>query len=346
MKAALAYSAALFLCLTTHGWSSAGYGAQGSGDGDGVRAAFSAQRDTLSGFDESDPESLAAARTALGELFMAGSLDEVHGLLKDGTIDAGLSQRLAEVRNGMVHEVLEEMAKLHKEVHVTNFSPASNLLNDIDQTFRPSERLLEEFEIQQNGSFLKSEFQRIFEEKFKLPPERMDVVSHTSEAGIPDWRFSEETHGFAVALRQGSRKLSENPEAYFLEGAFRMQVERRSFAGKDKLYSIYSYAPRAKAQVADVGMAVQRVQGTIGELAYQGVAPEIRRSYSAGSTVGNWWFMNAHGGGTRYCAKYGLRSFSEGPGFLVIWDQLPEGHDPATGGVRETGFLSRAASLL
>ncbi len=309
--------------------------ARGQGDQEGttsaleaVRAAFDNNQSVFEAYNVEDPESLKATRTALGEVFLAGSLDQVHALLKDGTIDQDLSRTLADVRNGMVHEVLQEMAMLHKEVHVTNFSPASNLLNDIDQTFRASERLKEEFDIDQNGSHLKGEFQRIFNERFEIPPERMDVVSHTSEAGIPDWRLSEETHDFVLALRKGSRLLSENPEAYYLEGAFRMQVERRSFAGKDKLYSIYSYAPRADGEVADVGMTITRTDGTIGKLAYKGVAPEIRKSYSAGSTVGNWWFMNAHGGGTRYCAKYGLRSFSEGPGFLVTWDQAKEGEIP------------------
>lgn len=305
-----------------------GDGAASSPGAEAVRAAFEKHQGTFAAFDASDPENLRVTREALGELFSAGSLDQVHALLKDGTIDPELSRTLADVRNGMVHEVLQEMAVLHREVHVTNFSPARNLLNDIDQTFRPSERLREEFQIEQNGSFLKGEFQRLFLERFQIPPERMDVVSHTSEAGIPDWRLSEETHDFVVALRKGSRLLTENPEAYYLEGAFRMQVERRSFAGEEKLYSIYSYAPRAEGEVADVAMTVRRVDGTIGELAYRGVAPEIRKAYSAGSTVGNWWFMNAHGGGTRYCAKYGLRSFSEGPGFLVTWDQAEAGSIP------------------
>ena len=34
--------------------------------------------------------------------------------------------------------------------------------------------------------------------------------------------------------------------------------------------------------------------------------------------------MNQHGGGTRYAAKYGLRSFSEGPGWLLVFDQDPD----------------------
>lgn len=297
------------------------------GDLSAVRAAYESGRAAFESHDPSSAESVEATRTALVEVFRAGSLDQVHALLKDGTIDADMSRRLADVRNRMIEEVRGELAKKHKEVHVTNFSPASNLLNDIDQTFRPSERLAE-LGVEQNGTALKEDFRALWQERFGILPDTMDVVSHTSEAGIPDWRQSREVHAFAAELRKGSRLLSDNPEAYYLEGAFRMQVERRSFASELELYSIYSYAPRTDDEVAKVGAKVERRDGTIGRLAYKDVAPEVRRSYAAGSTVGNWWFMNAHGGGTRYAAKYGLRSFSEGPGFLVTWADAGAGEVP------------------
>lgn len=313
---------AVFLCSVPLA-SREGHG----GDLSAVRAAYESGRAAFEAYRPSSPESVEATRAALVELFRAGSLDQVHALLKDGTIDSDMSRRLAAVRNEMIEEIRSEVAKKHKEVHVTNFSPASNLLNDIDQTFRPSERLAE-LGIEQNGTALKEEFRALWQERFGILPDAMDVVSHTSEAGIPDWRQSREVHAFAAELRKGLRLLSDNPEAYYLEGAFRMQVERRSFAGELELYSIYSYAPRAEGETAKVGAVVERRDGTIGKLAYKDVAPEIRRSYAAGSTVGNWWFMNAHGGGTRYAAKYGLRSFSEGPGFLVTWEAAGAGEVP------------------
>lgn len=298
-----------------------------AGDLSAVRAAFESGASVFGSYDAGDPANVEATRAALVEVFRAGTLDQVHALLNDGTIDAEMSQRLAAVRNDMIEEVRRDLAKVHRDVHVTNFSPATNLLNDIDQTFRPSKEL-EEVGIEQSGTTLKDDFRQLWFDKFQIQPDRMDVVSHTSEAGIPDWRKSREVHSFVGQLRKGSRMLSDNPEAYYLEGAFRLQVERRSFASELELYSIYSYSPRTEDGTTKVALTVARRDGTIGDLAYEGVAPEIRRSYATGSTVGNWWFMNAHGGGTRYAAKYGLRSFSEGPGFLVTWDDARPGAIP------------------
>jgi len=313
------------------------FSAAGGGDPDpaaveATRKAFEAHRAAAAAYSPDDPASRDASREALRALFEAAgsgtNIEAVHELLKDGTIDAETSARMAEVRNGMVDEVMRLMTLELGEVHAANFSPAVNLLNDIDQTFRPVAGN-EERPAGPGGEALKAKFNAIFTKRFGISPERMDVVSHAAEASIPDWGQAHEVHRFVAALRQGSNMLASNPEAYFLEGAFRMQVERRSFASDQKLYSIYTLDPRLDGQVARTD-TVLRHDGTIRELAYRNSPPEARKSYALGSTVGNFWFMNQHGGGVRYAAKYGLRSFSEGPGWLTVWDLDPdlEKHTP------------------
>ena len=79
------------------------------------------------------------------------NLDSVHWLLKIGAVPPDLSATMATIRNDMVRDICHDMALEYGELHRMDFSPATNLLNDIDQTFRAIE------ERGQGGAFGKLE---------------------------------------------------------------------------------------------------------------------------------------------------------------------------------------------
>lgn len=284
---------------------------------------FDERRPIFERYDRDDPASVAVAYQAIGELFdMNGvkNLENVHWLLKIGAVPPELSARIATIRNDMVRDVCHEMAIEYGELHRLDFSPATNLLNDIDQTFRALE---DRGQGSPDGVALKDEFRRRFTERFRVDPEFMDVVSHPFEARIPSWEKQAETHEFVTQLRKGSGLLSNNSEAYFLEGAFRMQIERRSFESDQFLYTVFgANGNMADARVGEVQVFEKR--GTAAEMVYKFKRPHFTRTYAFGSSVGNWYFFRAHGEGVRFAAKYGLRSFGEGPGWLF----LPEDFGP------------------
>ncbi|NND97611.1 MAG: hypothetical protein HKN47_09820 [Pirellulaceae bacterium] len=278
--------------------------------------------DAIRNYDPADDASFQSAQEALVALYGVqgeeSNLKNVHWLLQVKAIDNEVSEKGAAIRNRMVATICEAMARDHGEVHRMDFSPASNLLNDIDQTFKAVARLRA---LGLDGQKIAAEFDERFKLRFKIPAAHLDVISHPFEARPPDWRERVQVHDFVGALRKGSALLGGNPEAYFLEGAFRMQVNRRSFEGDQELYTIFAHHPN-DPEGATARMVVSRKSGTIRELSYKFVRPEIRRSYAWGSSVGNFWFYKEHGFGTRYAAKYGLRSFAEGPGWMAMFDEL------------------------
>jgi len=289
-----------------------------------VLDTFFEHRETFIAYDPKNPASYESAARALGQLYGSGdqpsSLSQVRWLLQAGVIGPELSEKMAGVRNRMVFDTCESLARELGVLHRIDFSPASNLLNDIDQTF-VSPDILKELGI--DGQNLVTAFNERFRERFGVNAEHLDVVSHPGEASIADWRQVVEVHEFVGSLRHGSALLSGNEEAYFLEGAFRMQVERRGFESELDLYTVFAANPHVEDD------AVARVvvsRGLIADLKYRYVPPpEMRRSYSWGSSVGNWHFYRRHAAGepgaaARYAAKYGLRSFAEGPGWLVLFD--------------------------
>lgn len=280
----------------------------------------------IAAYDANNPATVEAARKAYSSLYSLNgekNLDNVHWLLKSGEISKDLSAIGAQIRNDMVREIASQMAREYGEVHVMDFSPAENMLNDIDQTFKNSERNREMFAIsdptnQVDGAKLRDRFDELFKQKFGIEPHFLDVASHPYGQRPPDTRAQMSTGEFVMRLVRGTKLLRDNPEAYFLEGAFRMQVDRRSFDSDKPLYRIYT-ANDAIPGSGVVEVTVHRKQGTIKKLLYRYKPPEIRKGYAWGSAVGNWWFAHQHGGGTRYLAKYGLRSFAEGPGWLTMY---------------------------
>lgn len=291
--------------------------------------AFYKHQETFGAYDPEVPETVKPAREAMAELFAfvsksddnsESNLKSIHWLLKQGAIEEDLSRRMADIRNDMVREICEDMARKYGEVHRIDFSPAMSLLSDIDQTFRAIARLKE---LGISGETLKADFAAMWKLKFGIDPTFLDVVSHPHEARIPDWRIARpDIHTFVAELRKGSALLTGNSEAYFLEGAFRMQIDRRSYASEKELYSMFAANHNdPDAPVAKIAVVEMRT-GTARKYGYK-IAPEARRSYAWGSSVGNWYFFVKHAEhdpemAVRYAAKYGLRSFSEGPGWLIL----------------------------
>ncbi|MBN1868002.1 hypothetical protein JW916_12005 [Candidatus Sumerlaeota bacterium] len=289
---------------------------------------FDAIRAAIDAYDPKTHEGFDAAWRALVTLYeIEGekNLNNVFWLLDIGAIPPKTSGLMAQVRNHMVELSCEDVARAEGgELHRIDFSPATNAKNDIDQTLRPVDKL------KQSGPELVNTFDATYASRFGIDPRHMDVVSHPFEARIPSWEADVEVHDFIVQLRRGSALLAGNEEAYFLEGAFRMQIDKRSFESDDKLYTIFQVNHSqegdgvSKLDIADPRVPVEQIRDTAKSRVYLRIRPSAQRSYAFGSAVGNWYFYVQHGKGTRYACKYGLRSFAEGVGWLA----LPAEPDP------------------
>lgn len=295
---------------------------------DAMISALDQVRDTFTRYDAGDADLVSRQRAAMARIFnLHGkeSLKAFHWVLKAGGLDGPVSQNMARVRNDMVRLICHEMAREWGQLDRIDFSPAVHMLNDIDQTLRP-------IKPGQAGPELVKEFNERFEKAFGVPAPHMDVISHPFEARIPDWRkpvaspdARPAVYHFATELRRGSSYLANNPEAYFLEGAFRMQVDRRTADPNQELYTIFHCADGK--EVGEVAV-VQERKGSAFELAYRFKRPEARRTYAWGAAVGNWYFFRAHGRDVKSAAKYGLRSFAEGPGWLsLVGGDIPDDHN-------------------
>lgn len=296
---------------------------------------YSQNEAAIAAFDPAKPETVQPAVDALKALYFLpgqkdGNFKNIHWILqKTDVISAEQSARIAAIRNEMTRQICHEMTVVHGEIHKVDFSPAKDAQSDIDHTFRPAPGS------SVTGEQLRDEFNSRFEKKFQIPAGHMDVVSHPFEARIPDWKQQATVDDFVLELRRGSALLMDNPEAYFLEGAFRQQVDRRGFEGKDKkgnlleLYVVYHHNPKL-GEGAKVGELIQYERCTVderkfkvSERVYNHVRPEVRESYAMGVSVGNWYFYHHHvlkdpDQAVRFAAKYGLRSFGEGPGYVVL----------------------------
>ncbi len=281
-------------------------------------------------------------RNAVVKLYQKGGFEAVKAMAKEGTIKstegALHSETIAAVRNAMVHETLTVMSSRFGEVRVNDFSTAPTAQSDIDQTFHPSKVVDpvtgKEFPARHpdtgeilTGEILKAEFNRTYEKLFGIDPERMECSSHAKEAEIPDWRKTPVIDDFAVRLKTGAELLMHNPEAYFLEGAFRRQVDRRSYESDVPLFRIYKATRRMRSvariikvrPTVDVDHRLARVE------VYNNVPPEWRKGYAFGAAVGNLWFFAHHNRPEEVAerAKYLMRSMEDGMGSLALEDGKP-----------------------
>lgn len=282
-------------------------------------------------------------RKAVVKLYQKGGFETVKAMAKEGTIkgsdDAPHSQVIAEVRNAMVHETLAVMSGLFGEVRLNEFSTAPNAQADIDQTFHVSKVVdpVTGLEVPAKdprtgevltGELLKKHFNETFEKLFGIPPERMECSSHAVEASIPDWRTTPiGSDEFAVRLKRGADLLMSNPDAYFLEGAFRRQVDRRSYESDVPLFRIYKATRRRStvAQIIRVRPVVDLQRAHARVEVYNNVPPEWRKGYAFGAAVGNLLFFSHHNRPEEVAerAKYLMRSMEDGMGSLALEEGKP-----------------------
>jgi hypothetical protein len=280
-----------------------------------------------------------ATREKIIELYRQGGFESVKEMAKSGDIPEAASKIIADVRNSMVNEAIAVMAGAFGEVRVNDFSTAPTAQSDIDQTFHPvmepdpdnpgQMRVANHPEdgTPLTGAAVREQFNKIYEQIFKIDPERMEVSSHAAEATLPDWRQSPDFDDFAVRLARGAEMLMANPEAYFLEGAFRRQVDRRSFESDTPLFRIYR--PLRKydtiAQVLHVRPQVDVTRSRARIEVFRDVPPEWRKGYAFGACVGNLLFFQHHNqpGEVAERAKYLMRSMEDGMASMTL-----EGDDP------------------
>jgi hypothetical protein len=107
---------------------------------------FHANRQAFEQYDPTNAASADAAFAGLANIFSLNgnkNIEGVHWLITVGVIPKKLSAKMANIRNDMVRIVCHEMADQYGELHRIDFSPATNLFSDIDQTFRAIDPLPE-----------------------------------------------------------------------------------------------------------------------------------------------------------------------------------------------------------
>ena len=279
-----------------------------------------------------------AARDAIIKLYQKGGFETVKALAKEGSISEDHSRIIAAVRNAMVHDAMTVMSGHFGEVRVNDFSTAPTAQSDIDQTFHPiklvdpvtgKEVIVKHPKTGEDvtGAVAKREFNAIYERMFGIDPERMEVSSHAAEATIPDWRQNPDVDVFAMKLRSGAEALVNNPEAYFLEGAFRRQVDRRSYESDVPLFRIYR-SLRTRKNVGQIILVRPEasMERTLARVeVYKNVPPEWRKGYAFGAAVGNMMFFQHHNRPEEVAerAKYLMRSVEDGMGSLALKEGEP-----------------------
>jgi hypothetical protein len=246
---------------------------------------------------------------------LAGDFTVIHGMLGN-TISPELSRQIGRHRQAIHEEALSNWAReakrrgITKKLGVNDFGSGAdpdkvNAKTDIDFTqYADGDGV--------TGSDLIKGYKRHFGEvtaKYgaRLSPEQLDIVAHQFEATIPDWRQARALGDFEIRLRRGTQLLRQNPEAYFLEGAFLQQVMRRSVAPGAKTFTWYEVGPDGK---------IVRTNHNAAEIRQFFYTPEPAARYAFGAAVGNWHFCNSHSD-VQDKAKYLLRSMDDGIGLTL-----------------------------
>lgn len=247
-----------------------------------------------------------------------GGFHAVHGAIGEGDIDAKTSHELGLARQKFHEEVLGEMAwRLRHEtegVGVNDFGSGIDpkkisAKSDIDFTLYAKNRKI-------NPQKLVDTYEKIFTELARkrygveVSPRQMDIVAHRCDAMIPDWRVATDTAEFVLRLRSGTKLLGNNPEAYFLEGAYLQQVMRRSLEEGRKTFTWLIPEKGGKKAIRKIRLNASAVP----QFFYK---PELRAGHAFGGSVGNYHFYLAHAGDRVAQAKYILRSLDNGPGIFV-----------------------------
>lgn len=220
----------------------------------------------------------------------------IHSLLGN-LISSQDSNDIGKIRAALHQEVLHNLAKSGKfgnRIGVNDFgSGEMTAKSDIDFTLYPSDP------DRVDGDALVTAYKNKFKKLTGMAPKQFDLVAHSFKATIPDWRQASSRADFAIKIREGTRLLKKNPEAYFLEGAYNTQIMVRSADPNRKTFTWYE--PDSTGKVHET--TVQAAQETA--FFYH---PESRSRYAWGASVGNWHFYHSHNGDLQAQAKYLLRS--------------------------------------
>jgi len=241
----------------------------------------------------------------------------IHGLLGDDGINAVASQQLGMGRKAFHEEVLNVMAiaieKKTKGIGINDFGSGAdpskiNAKGDIDFTLYAKNTGLDAQWLvdQYNKSF-----RNLAQKKYgvNLTPGQMDIVAHKYDATIPDWRARETVADFEVKLRTGTTLLRNNPEAYFLEGAYLQQIMGKSTAEGKKTFTWLIPDKTQKTGIRKMNINAAQVP----QFFY---TPKVRKGLGFGGAVANYHFHHAHSTDFEAQSKYILRSLDNGPGLL------------------------------
>lgn len=239
-------------------------------------------------------------RAVVVELYRrAGHFSIIHALLASGVITAADSRQIGRERAALHTEALNMLAASRRfgdRIGINDFgSGEMNAKSDIDFTLYPSETGAD-------GAAMVEAYKAFFRSLTGgIDPSRFDLVAHRYEATIPDWRQAGSSAEFAARVRQGSRLLGSNPEAYFLEGAYVNQIMARSVDPERQTFTWI--------EQTDDGPKHTRMNVIASELPFF-YQPDSRARNAFGSAVGNWHFFNAHADDRVAGGKYLLRSLN------------------------------------
>lgn len=247
------------------------------------------------------PENL---RLAFMRMIKTGRHAGIKSLIDAGVIDHDANKLMGKIRRD-IHEAV--MAKLVADVghpvHLDTFSIAEMIRSDIDQTLGAHVAYTwtdnQRQSVGTDGAKLVERYYALFSETVRqvlggefagVKAQDMEIVCHNADARLPDAVLHyEDNSKFTAVMRSGQRKLILNPEAYFLEGAYRAEVERRSFETDQRLHSVYSLHVDAEGKLS----VIQDLY-TAKEKVYQFLSPELRPAHAADVALGQWVFFRRH----------------------------------------------------
>lgn len=263
------------------------------------------------------------------------------------------SVALAIVRDHMINEVYKMMCERYGMdfIRLDFGNKLSGLKSDVDHTAHAAWKQLEaairaqaaEGKVQAPVRDIRDAFEQLYHSRWNISQEACDICIHSGKNSIPDWRHAQSVAEFDARMREVLGGLIRTPDAYFQEGAWRMQVEMRSIAGAEavtrslheietelkdpqlteerraeleaKMAKVREGNPCTKFSLGPDKKAVADKDASILDALFVGVNRDVLRLYAFDSCVGNFLFFLHHADKWNY-AKYPLRSFEEGVSLL------------------------------
>jgi hypothetical protein len=244
------------------------------------------------------------------------------------------SVRLAVLRDQMINKTYEQMALSYalEFVRLDFGNKMSGVKSDVDHT---GYTVWDQFK----GLNIRAEFEKRFKKLWGITQERCDIVIHSGRNSVPDWRTRQSVVDFDATMLRVLKGLSGTPDAYDMEGSWRLQVEQRSAKAVENLLknlkAIESelkqkgLSPQRRAELEklkkqaegknpctsfkpgkDGKIDVSKSASILSKL-FMGVNVDVLRMYAFDVCVGNFLFHMHHEDKTE-CTKYVLRSFEEG----------------------------------